>query len=182
MAVVEFREVSKHYAPGQPLAVNDLNLRCNEGEMLALLGPSKNGKSSTLKMAAGLEELTSGEILFGDRPISGLAPAKRNIAMVFEDYCLYPNLTIEDNVGFPLSVRRVDGAEQKRRVGGSWRSGAFRHGWRKVDLSGGAAAHCDQPCADPRSDLILFTTASHLDGDQKIHLRAEISRLQRRAG
>lgn len=186
MAVVEFREVSKHYAPGQPLAVNDLNLRCNEGEMLALLGPSGCGKSSTLKMAAGLEELTSGEILFGDRPISGLAPAKRNIAMVFEDYCLYPNLTIEDNVGFPLSVRRVDGAEQKRRVGEILAMlGLSDMGGRKVhDLSGGAQQRIAIGRAlirDP--DLILFDEPlSHLDGDQKIHLRAEISRLQKSRG
>lgn len=186
MASVEFRQVVKQYAPGQPFAVDQLDLLCSEGEMLALLGPSGCGKSSTLKMAAGLEELTSGEILFGSRPISRLTPAERNIAMVFEDYCLYPNLTIEENIAFPLNVRAVPAAEQKRRVQDVLSMlGLSGMGEKRVhDLSGGAQQRVAIGRALVRDpDLILFDEPlSHLDGDQKIHLRAEISRLQKSRG
>ena len=92
MASIRFESVWKHY--GDVTAVQNLNLACAEGEMLALLGPSGCGKSSTVKMAAGIEDVSAGEIFFGDRPVSRLAPAARNIAMVFEDYALYPHMTV----------------------------------------------------------------------------------------
>ena len=186
MATVEFRDVSKRYSPGQPPAVDELNLTCGEGEMLALLGPSGCGKSTTLKMAAGLEELTTGEIFFSDKPISGLSSAKRNIAMVFEDYCLYPNLTIEENIGFPLSVRGEDKASRNRRVAEVLTMLGLEDmaGSKVQDLSGGAQQRIAIGRALIRNpDLILFDEPlSHLDGDQKVHLRAEISRLQRSRG
>ena len=104
----------KHY--GDVTAVQNLNLACAEGEMLALLGPSGCGKSSTVKMAAGIEDVSAGEIFFGDRPVSRLAPAARNIAMVFEDYALYPHLTVRENISFPLAIRHLPSAEIKARV------------------------------------------------------------------
>jgi ABC-type sugar transport system ATPase subunit len=186
MATVEFREVSKRYDPRQPPAVEELNLTCAEGEMLALLGPSGCGKTSTLKMAAGLEELTTGEIFFGGKPVSGLSSAKRNVAMVFEDYCLYPNLTVEENVGFPLSVRGYDKASCKQRVGEVLTMLGLKEmaGSKVHDLSGGAQQRIAIGRALIRNpDLILFDEPlSHLDGDHKVHLRAEISRLQRSRG
>ncbi len=84
--------------------------------MLALLGPSGCGKSSTVKMAAGIEEVSAGEIFFGDRPVSELTPKARNIAMVFEDYALYPHLTVRENVSFPLQVQGLPSADIKTRV------------------------------------------------------------------
>lgn len=186
MAVVEFQEVNKRYADGQALAVDSLNLRCNEGEMLALLGPSGCGKSSTLKMAAGLEDLTSGEILFGGRPISALPPSQRNIAMVFEDYCLYPNLSVEDNIGFPLTVQRVAAAELSRRVDEiTTMLGLETIRKQPVrGLSGGAQQRVSIGRALIREpNLVLFDEPlSHLDGDQRVHLRSEISRLQKSRG
>ena len=104
----------KHY--GDVTAVQNLNLACAEGEMLALLGPSGCGKSSTVKMAAGIEDVSAGEIFFGDRPVSRLAPAARNIAMVFEDYALYPHMTVRENISFPLAIRRLPSAEIEARV------------------------------------------------------------------
>lgn len=184
MAVVEFQQVDKRY--GQVSAVVDLNLKCEEGEMLALLGPSGCGKSTTLKMAAGLEHVSSGEILFDSRAMTGLSSARRNIAMVFEDYCLYPNLTIEENVGFPLSVRRVSAAERKRRVNDVLAMlGLEAMAKQKVhNLSGGAQQRIAIGRAMIRDpDLVLFDEPlSHLDGDQRIYLRAEISRLQKSRG
>ncbi|MGB3900664.1 MAG: ABC transporter ATP-binding protein [Mesorhizobium sp.] len=186
MAVVEFQEVNKRYADGQALAVDSLNLRCNEGEMLALLGPSGCGKSSTLKMAAGLEDLTSGEIFFGGKPISALPPAQRNIAMVFEDYCLYPNLSVEDNIGFPLTVQRVTATELAKRVD-EITAMLGLEAIRKQPvrgLSGGAQQRVSIGRALIREpNLVLFDEPlSHLDGDQRVHLRSEISRLQKSRG
>ena len=82
-------------------------LDCPQGEMLALLGPSGCGKSSTLKMIAGIESISRGDIFFDDRSVSRLGPAARDIAMVFEDYALYPHLTVKQNIAFPLSVRGI---------------------------------------------------------------------------
>ena len=103
MSLIRLEEVWKFY--GKVEAVSKLNLRCEDGEMLALLGPSGCGKSTTLKMIAGVEPVTKGEIFFGDRAVSSLQPGERNIAMVFEDYALYPHMSVFENIAFPLKVR-----------------------------------------------------------------------------
>ena len=107
MATIRLDRVWKRYGPIE--AVRELSLTCADGEMLALLGPSGCGKTSTLKMVAGIEEVSEGEILFDERPVSRLAPAERNIAMVFEDYALYPHLSVFENIAFPLRIRRLPG-------------------------------------------------------------------------
>lgn len=184
MATIRFDRVWKRYGPVE--AVRDLRLTCNDGEMLALLGPSGCGKTSTLKMVAGIEEVSEGEIFFDERPVSRLAPAERNIAMVFEDYALYPHLSVFENIAFPLRIRRLPGAELERRVASaiallgleSLRSESVRR------LSGGAQQRVSIGRALVRDpELILFDEPlSHLDGDQKVQLRAEIKRLQQTAG
>jgi ABC-type sugar transport system ATPase subunit len=166
--------------------VRDLSLNCDDGEMLALLGPSGCGKTSTLKMVAGIEEVSEGEIFFDERPVSQLAPAERNIAMVFEDYALYPHLSVFENIAFPLRIRRLPGAELERRAASaiallgleSLRDESVRR------LSGGAQQRVSIGRALVRDpELILFDEPlSHLDGDQKVQLRAEIKRLQQTAG
>jgi ABC-type sugar transport system ATPase subunit len=181
VASIRFESVWKRY--GDVTAVQNLNLACAEGEMLALLGPSGCGKSSTVKMAAGIEDVSSGEIFFGDRPVSRLAPAARNIAMVFEDYALYPHLTVRDNIAFPLAIRHLPAAEIKARVDKALDLLALQtFADRDVKmLSGGAQQRTAIGRAlvrDPQ--LILFDEPlSHLDGDQKVHLRTEIKRLQK---
>jgi ABC-type sugar transport system ATPase subunit len=184
MATIRFDRVWKRY--GSVEAVRDLNLTCKDGEMLALLGPSGCGKTSTLKMVAGIEEVSEGEIYFDERPVSRLAPAERNIAMVFEDYALYPHLSVFENIAFPLRIRRLPSAELERRVASAIAllglEGLRNDSVRR--LSGGAQQRVSIGRALVRDpELILFDEPlSHLDGDQKIQLRAEIKRLQQTAG
>jgi multiple sugar transport system ATP-binding protein len=184
MSAVRFSEVWKYY--GTVEAVRDLNLICEDGEMLALLGPSGCGKSTTLKMAAGIEEVSHGDIFFDQYPVSRLAPGARNIAMVFEDYALYPHLTVFENISFPLKLRRQGSAEIARRVDpviALLGLDEMRHDNVRA-LSGGAQQRISIGRAlvrDPQ--LILFDEPlSHLDADQKIQLRAEIKRLQQTTG
>ena len=184
MSTIRLDRVWKRYGPIE--AVRDLSLTCDDGEMLALLGPSGCGKTSTLKMVAGIEEVSEGEILFDERPVSQLAPAERNIAMVFEDYALYPHLSVFENIAFPLRIRRLPAAELERRVASTiallglerLRDESVRR------LSGGAQQRVSIGRALVRDpELILFDEPlSHLDGDQKVQLRAEIKRLQQTAG
>jgi ABC-type sugar transport system ATPase subunit len=181
MASIAFKSVSKRY--GQVDAVKHLDLSCASGEMLALLGPSGCGKSTTLKMAAGIEDVTSGEIYFGDRAVTRLRPGERNIAMVFEDYALYPQMTVRKNVAFPLKVRGLSGRAAEERIDEVLQLlGLDALADRDVKgLSGGAQQRVAIGRALVRDpDVILFDEPlSHLDGDQKVQLRAEIKRLQK---
>ncbi|WP_244433790.1 ABC transporter ATP-binding protein [Azospirillum sp. B506] len=113
--LVRFTGVQKTY-DGEHLVVKKLDLDIRKGEFLTLLGPSGSGKTTTLMMLAGFEVPTHGEIHLADRPIKNLPPHKRDIGMVFQNYALFPHMTIEENVAFPLSVRKVGKAEMKERV------------------------------------------------------------------
>src|SRR3984885_3534618 len=181
MASIAFKSVSKRY--GQVDAVKHLDLSCASGEMLALLGPSGCGKSTTLKMAAGIEDVTSGEIYFGDRAVTRLRPGDRNIAMVFEDYALYPQMTVRKNVAFPLKVRGLSGRAAEERIDEVLQLlGLDALADRDVKgLSGGAQQRVAMGGALVGDhDVTLFDEPlSHLDADQKVQLRAEIKRLQK---
>lgn len=184
MAAVTFSNVWKFY--GAVEAVRDLCLDCKDGEMLALLGPSGCGKSTTLKMVAGIEEVSRGDIFFDQRPVNRLAPGERNIAMVFEDYALYPHLSVFENIAFPLKVRHAPAAQIKSRVEQAidlLRLDGLRDDNVK-NLSGGAQQRVSIGRALVRDpELILFDEPlSHLDADQKVELRAEIKRLQQTRG
>ncbi len=184
MAAVRFERISKSY--DDVVAVQDLNLSCADGEMLALLGPSGCGKSTTLKMVAGIEQPTQGSITFDERDVTELAPGARNIAMVFEDYALYPHLTARDNIAFPLKVRGIEAATIRQRVQSVidlLGLGALERS-RVAKLSGGAQQRIAIGRALVRDpDLILFDEPlSHLDADQKVQLRTEIKRLQQTEG
>lgn len=184
MAAVTFSNVWKFY--GAVEAVRDLCLDCRDGEMLALLGPSGCGKSTTLKMMAGIEEVSRGDIFLDRRPVSTLAPGERNIAMVFEDYALYPHLSVFENIAFPLKVRHASAAQIESRVGQAidlLRLDGLRDENVK-SLSGGAQQRVSIGRALVRDpELILFDEPlSHLDADQKVELRAEIKRLQQTSG
>src|SRR5699024_9976201 len=104
MASIEFKHVEKTY-PGNVTVVPDLNLKIEDKEFVILVGPSGCGKSTTLRMIAGLEEISSGELWIGDRIVNDVAPKDRDIAMVFQSYALYPHMTVYKNMAFGLTLR-----------------------------------------------------------------------------
>ncbi|MEX2047282.1 MAG: ATP-binding cassette domain-containing protein, partial [Chloroflexota bacterium] len=114
MATVTFDHVYKRF--GDVVAVNDLSLQVRDGEFLVLVGPSGCGKTTALRMLAGLEEQTSGDIFIGDRKVNDVAPKDRDIAMVFQNYALYPHMSVYDNIAFGLKLRGTPKVEIERRV------------------------------------------------------------------
>ena len=184
MASIRIERVSKWYGPVE--AVRDLSLFCADGELLALLGPSGCGKTSTLKMLAGIEDVSKGDIYFGDRPVTALDAAQRNVAMVFEDYALYSHLTVAQNIAFPLEIRGRPRDEIRRATEGVLALLGLEASRDKSVrlLSGGAQQRVGIGRALVRQPaVILFDEPlSHLDGTQKSQLRAEIKRLQKEAG
>ena len=115
MASVDFEHVEKAY-PGGSIAVSDFTLHVEDGELMAVVGPSGCGKSTVLRMLAGLESVTSGTLRIGERVVNDLTPQERNVAMVFQDYALYPHRTVRGNLEFPLRMRRLPQEEMRRRV------------------------------------------------------------------
>jgi multiple sugar transport system ATP-binding protein len=115
MARIELEHVTKVYAGGVQ-AVNDLTLDIPDGDFMVFVGPSGCGKSTALRMIAGLEDITEGEIRIGDRVVNDMPPKDRDIAMVFQNYALYPHMTVEENLAFALQLRKTPKEEQQRRV------------------------------------------------------------------
>ena len=116
MATVTYDAATRTY-PGNPTpAVDALDIDIADGEFLVLVGPSGCGKSTSLRMLAGLEEVTSGRILIGDQDVTGATPKERDIAMVFQNYALYPHMTVADNMGFALKMQNVPKADRQKRV------------------------------------------------------------------
>jgi multiple sugar transport system ATP-binding protein len=108
MSTVTFQGVSKKY--GEVLAVDNLSLEIKDGEFMVLVGPSGCGKTTSLRMIAGLEEITDGTLLIGDKVVNDIAPKDRDIAMVFQSYALYPHMTVRDNLAFGLKLRKIERA------------------------------------------------------------------------
>ncbi|MBQ5339912.1 MAG: ATP-binding cassette domain-containing protein, partial [Oscillospiraceae bacterium] len=115
MASLSLRGIYKKY-PGGVVAVSDVNLEIRDKEFIVLVGPSGCGKSTTLRMIAGLEEISEGELYIGDRLVNDIAPKDRDIAMVFQNYALYPHMTVFDNMAFGLKLRKVPKDEIARQV------------------------------------------------------------------
>ena len=115
MASLSLRGIYKKY-PGGFTAVKDVNLEITDKEFIILVGPSGCGKSTTLRMIAGLEEISEGELYIGDRLVNDIAPKDRDIAMVFQNYALYPHMTVYDNMAFGLKLRKVPKDEIDRKV------------------------------------------------------------------
>ena len=114
MATVICRNLTKHYGDG--MAVNAINLEVREGEFLVIVGPSGCGKTTTLRMIAGLESVSSGDILIDGQVVNRVEPRHRDIAMVFQNYALYPHKKVYDNIAYPLQLRRLGKAEIEKRV------------------------------------------------------------------
>ena len=115
MAIVVLEQVNKVYDNGFQ-AIHDLDLEIIDGEFLVLVGPSGCGKSTALRMVAGLEQISSGEVRIGERVVNNVEPKNRDIAMVFQNYALYPHMTVGENIGFALKMAKVPKAEIKERV------------------------------------------------------------------
>ncbi len=182
MASVSIRNVWKYY--GKTVAVRDLNLECPENEFLCILGPSGCGKSSTLRMLAGLEHISAGDVFFGERRVNDLAPKDRDIAMVFENYALYPHKTVFDNMANPLRLRKMDDAAARERV---MRAATMLEidgllDRRPAQLSGGQKQRVAIGRAIVREpQLFLFDEPiAHLDAKLRAHMRGELKHLQRR--
>ena len=107
MASIDMRNIVKQYGDGFP-AVNDVSIDVADGEFMILVGPSGCGKSTLLRMIVGLEDITSGDMMIGDKKVNDLAPRDRNLAMVFQNYALYPHLTVYENIAFPLRLAKED--------------------------------------------------------------------------
>jgi ABC-type sugar transport system ATPase subunit len=184
MATVTLRSIDKRY--GDFEAVRNLDLEVEEGHLVALLGPSGCGKTSTLKMIAGLETITSGELRFGDRLMNDVPPERRDVAMVFEDYSLYPRMNVSQNIAFPLKVRGATSTERKRQVGEMLELLELQEvsGARVKELSGGQQQRVAIARALVREPAVLLfdEPLSHLDAELKVRLRNQIRWLQQRKG
>lgn len=181
VAGVTFDRVSKVYQ-GNYVAVNDISLEIHDQEFLVLVGPSGCGKTTTLRMVAGLEEITSGEIRIGERVVNHVAPKDRDIAMVFQNYALYPHMTVYQNLAFALKLRKVAKAEIDRRV--QWAAQLLGLNGlldrRPKALSGGQRQRVAVGRAIVRQpQVFLFDEPlSNLDAKLRVTTRAELKRLQ----
>ena len=182
MASVTFDHVFKKY--GDVTAVNDLNIHIEDKEFLVLVGPSGCGKTTALRSLAGLEEITSGEILIGDRVVNDVAPKDRDIAMVFQSYALYPHLSVYDNMAFGLKLRKVPKDEIKRRVGEAADILGIRDLLERKprQLSGGQRQRVAVGRAIVREPKVFLfdEPLSNLDAKLRVAMRAEISKLHQR--
>jgi sn-glycerol 3-phosphate transport system ATP-binding protein/multiple sugar transport system ATP-binding protein len=184
MSEIRLEKVRKAYGP--VVAVHGVDLTIRDGEFVVFLGPSGCGKSTTLRMLAGLEEITSGKIFIGDRDVTTLEPKDRNIAMVFQNYALYPHKTIYDNLAFGLRMRKMDPAQIDERVQRAAKMlGLDEFLKRKPkQLSGGQMQRVALGRAlvrDPEV-FLLDEPLSNLDAKLRVRMREEIARLHQEVG
>jgi len=181
---IRFQNVTKSFGP--TLVVNDLSLQISSGEFVVLLGPSGCGKTTTLRMLAGLESVGSGDIYLEDMRINDVPTQHRDLAMVFQSYALYPHMTIAENIGYPLSVRKLDAKERSERIN---RVAAMLDIEPLLDrkprqLSGGERQRVALARAivrEPRAYL-MDEPLSNLDARLRVQMRGELKRLQHELG
>lgn len=180
MASISFRSVTKRYI-GDVIAVNNLDLDIRDKEFVVLLGPSGCGKSTTLNMIAGLEDVTEGELRFDDEIVNALPPHRRDVAMVFQSYALYPHKSVYENIAFGLRMRKIDKAEIDRRVLEAAEKLAISHllQRRPSQLSGGQRQRVALGRAMVRQPAVFLMDEplSNLDAALRISMRAEIKHL-----
>ena len=181
MVQIALDDVGKVYADGTE-AVSNLDLSIGDGEFMVLVGPSGCGKTTALRMVAGLEEISRGTVTIGDQVVNGLAPKDRNVAMVFQNYALYPHLNVFDNMAFGLRLRKTPKDEIQRRV----RQAADVLGLEDLldrkpkNLSGGQRQRVAMGRAIVREPVafLMDEPLSNLDAKLRVQMRAEISRIQ----
>jgi multiple sugar transport system ATP-binding protein len=183
MARVALEQIEKVYPNGFK-AIHGLDLEVADGEFMVLVGPSGCGKTTALRMVAGLEEVTSGEITIGDRVVNDVEPKDRDIAMVFQNYALYPNMTVRENIGFALRLRHMDKTEREKRVTEAAELLGLTD-WidrKPAQLSGGQRQRVAMGRAIVRepSVFLMDEPLSNLDAKLRVQMRAEVARIQRR--
>jgi len=186
VAEVKFIGVGKTYAKGDAPAVSDFTLDVADGEFLVLVGPSGCGKSTTLRMVAGLELPTAGKILIGGKDVTRLPPKERDIAMVFQNYALYPHMTVKENLSFALKLRGVPKEVIARRVDAAAKTLGLEPYLKRLPkaLSGGQRQRVAVGRAIVREPAVFLfdEPLSNLDAKMRVEMRAEIVRLHRALG
>src|SRR4051794_9113458 len=183
MAEIKLEHVTKRYPDGYE-AVKDMTLDIQDGEFVILVGPSGCGKSTALRMVAGLEDISEGELKIGDDVVNEKAPKDRDIAMVFQNYALYPHMSVRDNMGFALKLRGVDQEEIDRKVQDAAKTlDLTQHlDRRPAQLSGGQRQRVAMGRAivrDP-SAFLMDEPLSNLDAKLRVQMRTEVARIQDR--
>ena len=185
MASVSLKHICKKY-PGGVTAVTDFCLEIKDKEFVILVGPSGCGKSTTLRMIAGLEEITEGELFIGDRLVNDVAPKDRDIAMVFQNYALYPHMSVFENMAFGLKLRKVPKEEIKRRVEEAARILDIAHllDRKPKALSGGQRQRVALGRAIVREPkvFLLDEPLSNLDAKLRASMRTELTKLHKKLG
>ena len=186
MATVTFDGASRFYAGTDRPAVDQLNLEVEDGEFLVLVGPSGCGKSTTLRMLAGLEGVDEGAIRIGEREVTDLPPKDRDIAMVFQNYALYPHMTVADNIGFHLKIKKVPKAERAERIMEAAKLLDLEPYLERkpAKLSGGQRQRVAMGRAIVRRPQVfcMDEPLSNLDAKLRVQTRTQIASLQRRLG
>src|SRR5215213_1836144 len=186
VAEVRYGQATKLYAGGDMPAVDALDLEIADGELIVLVGPSGSGKTTALRMLAGLEEVDAGAVLIGGRDVTDVPPKRRDVAMVFQNYALYPYLTVEANIAFPLRIAKMPKAERARRVREvAELLGLTEYLQRKPgQLSGGQRQRVAMGRAIVRepSAFLMDEPLSNLDAKLRVQMRADIAALQSRLG
>jgi multiple sugar transport system ATP-binding protein len=186
MAEVRYEQATRVYPGSDAAALDRLDLTIADGELLVLVGPSGSGKTTALRMLAGLEEVDAGAIFIGDDDVSDLPPRERDVAMVFQNYALYPYLTVEDNIGFPLRMTRVNKEERRRQVLEAARLLGLEDllARKPGQLSGGQRQRVAMGRAivrQPRA-FLMDEPLSNLDAKLRVQMRGDIAALQARLG
>jgi multiple sugar transport system ATP-binding protein len=183
MATIVLDRISKVF-DNDVIAVNDVSLDIGDGEFMVLVGPSGCGKSTILRMLAGLEEVTAGEIWIDDKQVTDLSPKERDIAMVFQNYALYPHMTVEENIAFGLKLRRVPKEERGRKAREVAQVLAIEHLMERkpAALSGGQRQRVAMGRAMIREPVafLMDEPLSNLDAKLRVQMRAELARLHDR--
>lgn len=186
MATVTFDKITRHYPGAERPAVDALDLDIADGEFLVLVGPSGCGKTTSLRMLAGLEQVDDGRLLIDDTDITDVEPAQRDIAMVFQNYALYPHMTVAENMGFALKIAGTSKEERARRITEAARMLDLEQylDRKPAALSGGQRQRVAMGRAIVRNPRVFLMDEplSNLDAKLRVHTRNEISRLTRRLG
>ncbi|KOQ32425.1 sn-glycerol-3-phosphate ABC transporter ATP-binding protein UgpC, partial [Achromobacter xylosoxidans] len=185
MATLSFRNVKKTYAGNVPV-IHGIDMDVKDGEFIVIVGPSGCGKSTLMRMVAGLETVTSGEIVIDDKVVNNLEPAERDIAMVFQNYALYPHMTVFENMAYGLKIRKFSKDEIKKRVDVAAQILELTHllDRRPRALSGGQRQRVAMGRAIVREPKVFLfdEPLSNLDAKLRVAMRLEIMKLHRRLG